>query len=188
MLIEAVILAAGFSSRAKSYKMTLKVREKTVIERAIESMLNVSSRVIVVGGYKIEKLKPIINRYKNVELIFNENFQEGMFSSVKKGFSHIKGDSFFFMPGDYPLIDDKVCLKLLKHRENEIVIPTYNGKKGHPILMKSYLAKELLQSSKYSNLREFINTKKPIFIPVENEGILLDIDTMEDYKRILALS
>jgi molybdenum cofactor cytidylyltransferase len=44
MLIEAVILAAGFSSRAKTYKMTLKVREKTVIERAIESMLNVSSR------------------------------------------------------------------------------------------------------------------------------------------------
>ena len=188
MLVEAVILAAGFSSRAKTYKMTLKVGEKTVIERAIESMLKVSSRVIVVGGYKIEKLKPIINGYKNVELVFNENFEEGMFSSVKKGFSHIKGDSFFFMPGDYPLIDDKVCLKLLKHRENEIVIPTYNGKKGHPILMKSYLAKELLQSSKYSNLREFINTKKPIFIPVENEGILLDIDTMEDYKRILALS
>ncbi|QGU94743.1 NTP transferase domain-containing protein [Clostridium bovifaecis] len=188
MSVEAVILAAGFSSRAKTYKMTLKIDGKTVIERAIESMLKFSSRVIVVGGYKIENLKPIVKKYESVELVFNEEFEKGMFSSIKRGFSCIKGENFFFMPGDYPLIGDMVCLELLKHKKSEIVIPTYKGKKGHPVLIKANLAKELLQSDKYSNLRDFINDKKPIFVPVGNEGILLDIDTIEDYEKILALS
>lgn len=184
MAVEGIILAAGLSSRAKTYKMTLKIGNKTVIERVIDSMLNVCSRITVVGGYKIENLEPIIQKYKNVELVFNENFMDGMFSSVKKGFSCVKEEAFFFTPGDYPLIDNRVYKQLLNNG-GEIVIPTYEGRKGHPILIKSSLIKELLEEDKYSNLREFITSKSPALVPVHNEGILLDIDTINDYNRIL---
>ncbi|MCY6354113.1 nucleotidyltransferase family protein [Clostridium sp. ZS2-4] len=184
MAVEGIILAAGLSSRAKTYKMTLKVGNKTVIETVIDNMLSVCSKITVVGGYKIEKLEPIIQKYENVELVFNENFMEGMFSSVKKGFSCVKEDRFFFTPGDYPLIDDMVYKQLLNN-SGEIVIPTYEGRKGHPILIKSSLIKELLEGDKYSNLREFITSKSPTLVPVHNEGILLDIDTINDYNHIL---
>lgn len=184
---EGVILAAGLSSRAKTYKMTLKVGEKTVIERVIDSMLGICSRIIVVGGYKIENLEPILDKYKNVELVFNENFMEGMFSSVKKGISAVREDKFFFTPGDYPLINEEVCKQLLSAK-GDIIIPTFNGRKGHPILMKTFLAKEVLQEGKYSNLREFINNKEAIQVPVKSQGILFDVDTIDDYKNILEIN
>ncbi|MCY6369222.1 nucleotidyltransferase family protein [Clostridium ganghwense] len=187
MAVEGIILAAGLSSRAKTYKMTLKVGNKTVIERVIDNMLSVCSKITVVGGYKIEKLEPIIQKYENVELVFNENFMEGMFSSVKKGFSCIKEERFFFTPGDYPLIDKNVYKQLLDAR-GEIVIPTYNKRRGHPILIKSCLIKDVLEGNKYSNLREFVTSKSPVLVPVHNEGILLDIDTINDYNRILEIN
>lgn len=184
MAVEGIILAAGLSSRAKTYKMTLNIGNKTVIERVIDNMLSVCSRITVVGGYKIENLEPIIQKYENVQLVFNENFMDGMFSSVKKGFSCVKEEAFFFTPGDYPLIDDMVYKQLLNN-SGEIVIPTYEGRKGHPILIKSSLIKEILEGYKYSNLREFITSKRPALVPVHNEGILLDIDTINDYNHIL---
>ncbi|WMJ79758.1 nucleotidyltransferase family protein [Clostridium sp. MB40-C1] len=187
MAVEGIILAAGLSSRAKTYKMTLEIENKTVIERAIDNMLSVCSKVIVVGGYKIEKLEPIMQKYENVDLVFNENFMDGMFSSVKKGFACIKEEKFFFTPGDYPLIDEKVYKSLL-NENGEIIIPTYNGRKGHPILMKNYLIKEVLEENKYSNLREFIGSKNPVLLPVHNQGILLDIDTINDYNHILEIN
>lgn len=185
MSVEGIILAAGLSSRANTYKMTLMFEGKTIIEHSIGNMLNVCERIIVIGGYRIECLEPIVNRYEKVELAFNENYLDGMFSSVKKGFSLIKGDKFFFIPGDYPLINSEVYMELLKH-EGDVIIPTYEGRKGHPILFKNSAAGEILGENKYSNLREYIRDKKQMLIPVNCRGILMDVDTMEDYERLTA--
>ena len=77
-----VILAAGFSSRAETFKMTLKFGENTVIENTIIKMSKYCSKIIVVGGYKIERLNFLSDKYDFVELIFNENYKDGMYSSV----------------------------------------------------------------------------------------------------------
>lgn len=185
MSVEGVILAAGLSTRAKTYKMTLEVGDKTVIERVIDSMLDVCSRVIVVGGYKIEKLKPIVEKYKNVILVNNEEYEKGMYSSIQRGFAEVKSDWILFTPGDYPLIDKEVCSELIKHTSEHVVIPTYDGKKGHPILMKNIIVREIAYTTKYSNLREALSNKDKFLVPVNNKGILMDLDTMEDYDKIL---
>jgi molybdenum cofactor cytidylyltransferase len=69
--------------------------------------------------------------------------------------------------------------------EGDIVIPLFNGKKGHPILIRTHLAEELLAEGRYSTLREFIKDKGYTPIEVEDSGILVDIDTMEDYNRVM---
>ncbi len=181
--VEGIILAAGLSKRAQTYKMTLKVGEKTILGSCIEKMGSVCSRIIVVGGYKFEYILPIIKMYPKAELIFNNNYEHGMYSSIKKGLEHIKSDRFFLTPGDYPLISSDVY-KIMLDTCGDIIIPTYKGQKGHPVLMKSYLIKEILQNTKCSNLREFINSKKPIKIEVPYKGILMDVDTMEDYIKV----
>lgn len=181
---EGIILAAGLSSRAKTFKMLLPLNGKSVIENTIDNMLQFSQRVIVVGGYKIELLQPIIQKYRNVELIFNENYEEGMFSSVKCGIKAVREDEFFFTPGDYPLISKDVYSKILS-KTGDIIIPTYKGRKGHPILIKSKFIKEILQEGKYETLRDFINIQNPKFIEVNHKEILMDIDTIEDYKKAL---
>ncbi|SKA97723.1 molybdenum cofactor cytidylyltransferase [Caloramator quimbayensis] len=183
MKVEGIILAAGFSKRANAFKMTLNYKGKTIIENVIDGMLPYVERITVVGGYKIENLEPVIKKYEKVQLIFNEKYEEGMFSSIKKGISTVKGEGFFLTPGDYPLIEGFVYEKLLSIK-GDIIIPVYNSKRGHPIFIKSSQI-EKINDNKYSNLREFINDNNPSYAYVDCIGILKDVDTMEDYKEIL---
>lgn len=180
--MEGVILAAGFSSRAGSYKMALEINGETVIERCVKGMYCICSRIIVVVGYKAQVIKEILDEYPKVEIVYNRDYEEGMFSSVKEGFKYVQQDRFFFIPGDYPLVNKKVY-KTLSDVSGDIIIPTYNGRKGHPVLISRNIAEELLRNKEFTNLRDFINYKGFIAVPVEDEGILIDIDTSEDYLK-----
>ncbi|BDR65393.1 nucleotidyltransferase family protein [Clostridium tetani] len=182
MKVEGIILAAGLSTRAGTNKLILDIDGKTAIERCIYGMYDLCSKIIVVGGHRIEDIKGILDRYTRVELVYNPNYLEGMFSSVKKGLIHIKEERFLLIPGDYPVIN-KSTYKYMLGLNKDIIIPMYNGKKGHPVLMKSYLIEELLKDASYKTLRDFINKKGFTPINVQDPGILMDIDTMEDYRR-----
>jgi molybdenum cofactor cytidylyltransferase len=184
MNIEAVVLAAGYSSRAGVNKLTLKIMNKTIMERCIESMYHVCSRIIVVGGYRLEEISEILSKYPKVEIIFNSNYKDGMFSSVKEGIKHIKTKKFFLIPGDHPLIKDKTYEKMLT-MDGDIVVAKCQGKKGHPVLIKTSITDELLNTEKYKNLREFIHAHGYTTIETNDPGVLLDIDTMEEYNSML---
>lgn len=183
MKVEGVILAAGFSSRAGTYKMALEINGETVIERCVKSMYDICSRIIVVAGYRKEVIKEILDKYSKVEVVYNNAYEQGMFTSIIEGFKYIKEEKVFFTPGDYPLISKDVYSTLLKVT-GDIIIPSYNGRKGHPVLMKKCIVKELLQSTKFSTLKDFINSKGFVKVNVNEEGILIDIDTMEDYLNV----
>ncbi|APH13615.1 guanylyl transferase CofC like family protein [Clostridium sporogenes] len=183
MNIDGIVLAAGLSSRVGRYKLTLDMQGKTVVERCIESMYDICSNVIVVGGYNYNLLQDILKPYSKVKMILNENYLEGMFSSVKKGLYQVKGDKFFLTPADYPLIKKDTYIKMLS-TNSDIVIPTYKNIKGHPVLIKRRIINNIL-SEEYVSLREFINKHGFSTLCIEDQGILLDIDTDEDYIDIL---
>lgn len=187
MKVEGIVLAAGLSSRAGTNKLTLDIYGKTVIEQCILGMYDICSRIIVVGGHRIADIKHILLKYPKVKLIYNEDYLSGMFSSTKKGMENIREDRFFLIPGDYPLISSKTY-KDMEAIDKDIVIPVYNGKRGHPLLMKSYLIDEILKNSSYKTLRDFIAVKESTFINIDDPGILIDIDTMEDYNKINQLN
>ncbi|MBC2580378.1 NTP transferase domain-containing protein [Clostridium sp. DJ247] len=186
MEVEGIVLAAGFSSRAGTFKMALDFNGKTVIENCVGNMKRCCSRVYVIGGYKIEIIENILKDYEDVYVVFNENYVEGMLSSVKKGISSLRGDKFFFTPGDYPIINSETYKSLLKV-QGDITIPTFQGRKGHPVLMKTVLAKELLENHSFESMKDFINSKGFKTVDVPDKGILMDIDTMEDYRKLLNL-
>lgn len=183
MSVDGIVLAAGLSSRMGKYKLTLDMGGKTVIERCIESMYDICSNVIVVGGYNYDLLVDILKPYSKVKLILNENYKEGMFSSVKKGLQQVKKDRFFLTPADYPLIKKETYVKILS-TNNDIVVPIYKNIKGHPVLIKSYIINEIL-SGKYVSLREFTCEHGFSSVFIEDEGIILDIDTEKDYIDII---
>lgn len=203
MQIEGVILAAGFSSRAGTFKMELLFENKTLIERVIEGMIDTCSRIIVVGGYRIERIIEITKNYPGLQIVFNKNYEKGMFSSVQEGIRHLKGDAFFIMPGDYPFITKNVFQKLKKALKtttaggtrsqkgskdmgSDIFIPTFKGRKGHPVLIRKKLVDELLKEPVDSTLKTVINRNIYTLTEVDHESILLDVDTIEDYERAKA--
>lgn len=184
MKIEGIVLAAGLSTRVGENKLVLDVDGKTVIERCILGMYDICSKIIVVGGHRIEDIEDILSNYSKAELIYNPDYLNGMFSSVKKGLTHIKEERFFLIPGDYAVVNKETYEDMLKV-DNDIVIPIYDGRKGHPLLMKSYLIEELLKDISCETLRDFTGKKSFISINIEDPGILMDIDTMEDYRETL---
>ncbi|WP_195604088.1 nucleotidyltransferase family protein [Clostridium tyrobutyricum] len=183
MMVEGIVLAAGLSSRAKTFKMALPFRGKTIIENCVENMMQYCNKVYVIGGHKIQIIQRILKDYDKVKIIYNSNYKQGMYSSVKTGITKLEGDKFFLTPGDYPLID-KSTYNTLLNRSEDIVIPTFKKKKGHPVFMEMTIGKQLLYDNSYDNLRDFINSKGFIPVEVEDRGIILDVDTMEQYRRL----
>ncbi len=183
--IDGIILAAGFSSRAKAFKMELQLDGKSIILHSVETMGEFCSRIIVVAGFQIQKIVELTKGIPNLQVVFNPDYPSGMFSSVKQGVKCVNSRRFFFIPGDYPLVSGPVYKHLLDAADaapdQQVFIPTFNGRKGHPVLIDSRIKEELLAEPQESDLKRFINRKGFVPVPVDDETILLDIDTMEDF-------
>lgn len=182
-MVSAIILAAGFSSRAKTNKMVLKYKGKALLSYAIEGLKEVVDKVYVVGGHYINDIEEIVKQYENVEVIKNEHYEDGMFSSVLKGISMAKG-SLFILPGDCPFVNIKTYKTILDNSKDKILVPTFNKKEGHPIFIPSTLVDTLKKEPKSSNLRLFKEKMTYDLIEVDDKNILLDIDTIEDFNNL----
>jgi molybdenum cofactor cytidylyltransferase len=186
-MCEGLIAAAGKSRRTGScYKMELDFDGKTLLEKCLESMRPFCSRVLVVGGHNIDILRARLAGYPDVEVINNPQFEKGMFSSIQAGARHIRAGRFFFIPGDYPCVSPGVYQRMLACH-SDVVVPVYGKRSGHPVLLNSSLIRELLEGG-YNNLRDFIALRNTIRVDVDCPGILLDVDTLEDYRKALDMT
>jgi len=184
---DAVILAAGYSSRAKGFKMQFQMNNKAVIQHVIEAFLPICENIFVVGGFQYEKLLPLLEPYGNkVKLVVNKDYEKGMFSSVQAGVKHVVSEQFFVTPGDYPLITTDICNLILSSKK-EFVVPSFHMKGGHPILMNSSCIRELISENVDGNLKSFLKKRAVSYIDISDEGIMYDLDTQEDYMKLLKL-
>jgi molybdenum cofactor cytidylyltransferase len=182
-MVEGIILAAGSSQRAETFKPELLLGEKTLLEQALSGMSNVCSRIIVVGGYKVERVREILKNYSSAEVLENTNWQSGMFSSVKVGVKQVKGERFFLLPADVPLVPESVYCKLLEV-QGDIIIPVFGERKGHPVLFQRAVVADILSEPDDSNLRQVIRRRGFVAVSTEHQEVLMDVDTPEDYDGI----
>lgn len=179
--VEAVILAAGESRRAGGCKMEMLLDGKPLLQRNIERFSPVCSRILVVTGAWEEKVKKLVSDYPMVEVIHNPSFQEGMFCSILCGVKESRED-FFLCPGDYPHIRLST-LEALASSEGDIRVPVYRRKRGHPVYLKKEVKELLLREDSRYNLREFTRSCGVQEVPVEDPGILHDLDRVEDFQK-----
>jgi len=185
----AVIIAAGFSTRTKDkHKMMLKINNKTLIESCVTPFKSVCNEIILVTGHNRKNIETIFENDKAVTTVYNENFEKGMFSSVKKGVEqlNLNCDKFFFTPGDYPMYSTNL-LKTMLNSNEDIVIPVFKNRKGHPVLINGKFKKQILSLSNNHSLRDFINSVNCSFLPIDEQSVLNDVDTLEDYKKVLQI-
>lgn len=123
-----------------------------------------------------------------MKIVFNEAPESEMAESVRIGLRVIDDSStgVLICLSDHPLVLPETLRVLIDSHSGDpgkIIIPMYTGKRGHPSLFPIHAIKEIFEGL---NLRDVIN-KTPGRIKninVEDEGILLDMDTIEDYKKI----
>ena len=183
MKIGSVITAAGCSERMGRFKLTLEIQGKTVIEYTLSGVYNIADEIVVVGGCRVEELRKVLSSYKKVWLVENPNYKLGMFTSVKKGLSEIEGDYIFITPGDCPLIGESIY-RLLLEKKDSIVVPSYNRRGGHPVLINAYMKELLLKEPDSSNLKEFMKKHDVKYVEVDSDEILIDMDRPEDFEKI----
>lgn len=182
ILVDTIILAGGMSSRFKKNKLATLYNGKPLILHTIEVFLNFSENVtLVTGHYNLDYLKEYIDDDR-IRIVHNKDYQLGMFSSVKTGVN-ITNNDFFLIPGDYPLVKPETIRKLLDHN-GVIKVPTYGGRKGHPIFVSKDLIKSLNEEPITSNLKAFRNRQEVHYIEVDDEGILLDVDYFKDLEEL----
>ena len=189
--VSAVILAAGFSSCLKDFKPLLLLGEMTLLERAIRLFHQNGIRdTQVVVGHRSEDLFPLLQS-SGARWVVNENYREGMFSSVIAGISRLEVDreAFFLLPVDIPLVRPQTIRDLLKaypRTEQHILYPTFQGRRGHPPLIAAAFAEEIRLWKSDGGLRSFLRQHETQSLEVEvaDEYILRDVDTAMDYQEL----
>jgi len=190
--IMALVLAAGYSSRMKRNKMLLPFGEGTVIENTVQRFFQAQvNGVAVVVGHQQEEIRQALASYP-VQFIENPHFPEGMSSSVKAGIKVLgedpQVDGVMIIPGDMPLVKkETVCAVREKFRESfsPVIIPVYEGKKGHPVYFARTLFRRLEEISGDVGAREVVreNLASCFFLEVNDAGVLIDIDSPEEYAK-----
>jgi len=183
MSINSVILAAGLSSRCEKYKLSLIIDKKTIIEKCLEGLYDISDKIIIVTGHNKKLINKILINYEKCEFIYNKDFEKGMFSSIKKGVFEVESERFFLIPADYPLVK-KSTYKILLKNEGDFIVPSFKRKCGHPVLLSKKIKEKILQKEDDYSLKKIRNEVGFKIVEVEDEGILKDIDVYEDYIKM----
>jgi molybdenum cofactor cytidylyltransferase len=188
--IWALILAAGESKRMGTPKMLLPFKGLTMIENVINNVRSSGlNNIMVVLGSELENIKELI-KTKGVNYCYNENYRDGMLSSVICGFRNIPTDhrAVLVFQGDQPLISPAVSTKIIEHyilSGKGIVIPVYNKKRGHPILIDRKYRDNIGRLNPEKGLRSLLDLFPFDILEVESTdpGILRDFDTIEEYRK-----
>lgn len=185
----AVIVAAGLSSRMKAFKPSLPFGDSTVANHTIAKLkkLNIDPITVVVG-HKSEELKKNIF-FDDIRYVHNEKYSETqMFDSVILGVQDIMNlcDRIMIMPIDLPAILEETLKKVLSV-DGELVRTTFKGKAGHPIVITNNFAATLSSYRGNDGLRGAMESyTSPITnVDVEDEAVYFDIDTPEEYSRLI---
>ncbi len=187
-MIYGLILAAGESKRMGLPKLLLPYGEKTVIETVLtvvkQSKLDQS---LVVVHPDDRDISPLAKRM-GFEIAVNPEPARGMLSSIIAGLERIpeKVEAVVLVLGDQPGISaSAIDLLIIAYRlkEKGLVLPIYQGKRGHPILFDLKYRMEIKNLNPEIGLKQLIqlHPEDILEIPVNEPGIIYDLDTPEDY-------
>ncbi len=191
-MISGIILAAGESSRFGSLKQLYKLDGKSFLNRIIDNLqatFNVTE--IIVGlGYKYESIIKHIDTDK-VKVVINSNYQRGQLSTFQECIKKVSTSSrgYLMTLVDHPFIKIETYNMLigafLKNNFENIVIPTYKGRKGHPVIFPAVFKKDIMDAPLNEGARYVTNKniESVQLVETDDEFVLADIDNEEDLKH-----
>ncbi len=188
-MISAILLAAGESKRMGKPKLLMPFGNSTILEQSVDNLLHSRvGEVIVVLGYKAEEMTRLIGG-KRVIVTINPHYHGGMSTSILAGISLIsdKSDGIMLALADQPLVDSETvnCLiEALDTKQKGIIVPSYRGCRGHPVIFARKYRNELLNLKGDIGGRELIDRHCDdiLEVAVDCEGVCIDIDTMDCYR------
>ncbi len=196
--VVAIVLAAGLSRRMGRPKMFLPWGRTTVIQHVVEVLESVGlRRILVVSGGHHKEMEMVLEDSR-AELVFNPDYNSTeMLVSFQTGLSHILMDNILenrkvnvalVVLGDQPQIEAQVVQSILdvyKITTEEIIVPSFQNRRGHPWLVSRTLWPDILNIPADQSLRSFLNRYNEAihYLECNHPSILKDLDTLQDWEN-----
>lgn len=185
----AVLLAAGKSTRMGSLKALLPWEGTTLLQYQLTQLERSKvDQLVVVIGYQSNKLLPYVEE-TSAHIVWNQNYEKGKTESIKEGVLAVESDAdcFIITSVDQPV--NHILLDALIHQFGQtkanIIIPVYNERRGHPILLSTKLRDEIMQLNEETHGLKAILQKRNDEISeliVEDHSVLFNFNNEKDYE------
>lgn len=191
-MVAGLVLAAGESSRMGRDKALLAYRGHTFLETVLAALRQADvTHIAVVLGHHAEEIQRGVD-LSGTTVVVNQNYRRGQTSSLQAGIRALEGpelEALVLTLVDHPAISPDVVQRLVsafRQDGSPLVVPTYQGRRGHPVLIGRTLFEEFksLESSEGANtvLRRYREGTQ--LVEVEDPGVLLDVDDPETYRQL----
>ena len=168
-------------------KALLPIRGRAFLENILDAISHTSIEdTIVVLGHHREQIERSL---RLPSVVFNPAYEQGMITSFQAGIRGLSWDTtgaFLFLV-DHPLVESGTIEAMIMNlAPNRIVLPTFEGRRGHPVLFSSEVLEEILAlpPSQGANIVVGKNPARIVEVPVTSPGILVDIDTPEQFEKL----
>jgi molybdenum cofactor cytidylyltransferase len=199
--IAGVILAAGESSRMGFPKALLPYRGLTFLETLARLLADARLEpLLVVLGHEHERIRSSVQLPPATEVLINEDYRLGQLSSLETAIRHLlrqpagaagqnacrHSSALLAAPVDHPCVAPETVASLLGMFATEapdVVVPTFHGRRGHPVIFAARLFPELLEAPLDQGARAVVHRHAVREVAVDDQGVLADIDDPELYRR-----
>lgn len=197
-MIFAVIPAGGRSQRMGRPKLALPLGDRSVLEHVIAALRQGGAQeVLVVVGPHVAELQALAERagastcelpHETADM--RATVEAGL-QSLEERYHPAPDDDWLLVPADHPALDPAVPRQLLQIRrtqpEWEIIVPTFEGRRGHPVLLRWRQVHGIREHPRGQGINTYLREQRSttLEVSVSSPGILFDLDTPEDYERLL---
>jgi molybdenum cofactor cytidylyltransferase len=189
--VAAIVLAAGTSRRMGTPKQLLRLGEETILEKTLGQVrASAVGEIVLVLGHAAASVMQEIST-EGLKIVENQDYQQGMGTSLRAGLAavSVEASAALVVLGDQPFVHAETLNQLIaRHQESrpQIIIPMYRGFRGNPVLLDRSVFPELNALSGDVGCRAIFgsHTESICKLAVDDAGILLDIDSQEEYQKL----
>ncbi|MFP8952945.1 NTP transferase domain-containing protein [Natrialbaceae archaeon A-arb3/5] len=191
--VVGVILAGGLGTRFEDgNKLLASINEdgEPIVSRALRTFDgDAVDHTVAVLGHEADAVGEVVSDRVD-ETVHNPAYEEGQSTSVRAGVRAARdreADAAVFLPGDMPCLDRETVRTITTAYRNgdvEVVVPTYEGRRGNPVLFGSSQFEALLSVSGDTGGRALFETADVNRVAVDDPAIHLDVDTVEERDRL----
>jgi molybdenum cofactor cytidylyltransferase len=190
-VIAAIVLAAGASRRFGSQKLLAELRGKPVVRWSVENVVEAKpDEVIAVVGHDGGAVRTALDGLE-VRVVENREWAEGIGSSIRAGVAAAgrDADAVMIALGDQPGVAARVIASLLNayaERGRAIVVPSYRGERGHPVIFAASVFPELMAIRGDRGARDVIACDRSRVTVVDFDARPpLDVDTEDELRSMV---
>ena len=190
--VAGVLLAAGGSQRLGRPKQMLEWRGEPLVRHVARATLSagLSPLIVVTGGYR-QQVEAALQDLP-LTLVYNPNWQSGQSASLQAGLRRLPPQTggVIFLLSDQPQVPVPLLRSLVELHQRSLsplVAPQAGGRRANPVLFDRVTFPDLFALRGDQGGRALFTHYPAAWLPWHDPNLLLDIDTEEDYRRLLAL-